>query len=157
MGILGDALRKLTGAQGAATTAAGGNPILQHVLTMINDPSTGGLQWLLDKFHAQGLGGIVNSWVGTGQNQAISPQQITQALGNTHLQQIAQASNTPVSAVATQLAALLPTVIDKLTPTGSVPTSGALAQGLAMLRSTLGAAAPGAPTTSTTPPTRSAP
>jgi len=155
MGIIGDALRKLTGAPGAASPQAGANPLLQHVLTMINDPSTGGLQGLVDKFHAQGLGGIVNSWVGTGQNQPVTPAQITQALGP-HVQQIAQASGTSVSGVAAQLAALLPTVIDKLTPQGTIPAGGALAQGLAMLRNTLGgAAAPGAP--ATTPPTRSAP
>ena len=157
MGILSDALRKLTGAAGAASPQAGGNPLIQHVLSMLNDPSTGGLQGLVDKFHAKGLGGIVNSWVGTGQNQPISAEQITQALGS-HVQQIAQASGTPASGVAQQLAALLPTVIDKLTPQGSVPAGGALAQGLAMLKNTLGAAAaPGAPATSPTPPTRSAP
>jgi len=157
MGIL-DALRKLTGAAGGANPQAGGNPLLQHVLNMINDPSTGGLQGLVDKFKAQGLGGIAASWVGTGQNQPISAQQITQALGS-HVQQIAQASGTPASGVAQQLASLLPTVIDKLTPQGQIPAGGALAQGLAMLKNTLGAAAapPGAPNPTTTPPTRSAP
>ena len=152
MGIL-DSLRKLTGAMGAANPQAGGNPLLNHVLTMINDPNTGGLQGLVDKFHAQGLGGIVSSWVGTGQNQAITAQQITHALGADRVQQVAQASGTPVSAVAAQLATLLPSVIDKLTPQGSIPQGNALAQGLAALRNTLGAAA--APGASATPQTRS--
>jgi uncharacterized protein YidB (DUF937 family) len=156
MGILSDALRKLTGAAGAAGPQATGNPLLHHVLDMINDPSTGGLQGLVNKFNAGGLGGIVSSWVGTGQNQAISPQQVTQALGTSHVQQIAQASGKPVSAVAAELALLLPTVIDKLTPQGSIPQGSALAQGLTMLKNTLGAAAaPGAPAASTTPPTGS--
>jgi uncharacterized protein YidB (DUF937 family) len=156
MGTLGDVLRRVTGAFGTATPQAGGNPLLNHVLNMINDPGTGGLQGLVDRFHSQGLGGIVNSWVSTGQNQAISPEQITRALGADRVQQAAQASGTPASAVAAQLAALLPTVIDKLTPQGSIPQGSAIAQGLAALRNTLGAAAaPGAPATPTTPQTRS--
>jgi len=156
MGMLSDALRRVTGAFGAASPQAGGNPVLNQVLNMINDPKTGGLQGLVDRFHAQGLGSIVNSWVSTGQNQAISPEQITHALGADRVQQAAQASGTPASAVAAQLAALLPNVIDKLTPQGSVPQGGALAQALATLKNTLGAAAtPGAPATPTTPQTRS--
>ena len=155
MGIL-DALRRVSGAFGAANPQAGGNPLVNHVLTMINDPNTGGLQGLVDRFHSQGLGGIVSSWVSTGQNQAISPDQITRALGADRVQQAAQASGTPVSAVAAQLAALLPTVIDKLTPQGSIPQGSALTQGLAALKNTLGAAAtPGASATPTTPQTRS--
>jgi uncharacterized protein YidB (DUF937 family) len=153
MGFISDALAKLTGTGSTTGPQAGGNPLLQHVLELINNPATGGLQGLVDKFHANGLGSIVSSWVGTGQNQAISPQQITQALGS-HVEQIAQKTGAPASAVASQLAALLPNVIDKLTPQGSIPTGGALAQGLAMLKNTLGAsAAPAAGSTSTTPPT----
>ena len=152
-GLVSQALSTAQPAPGAAGANANPGEIVNAVIGLINNPATGGLQGLVDKFHANGLGSIVSSWVGTGQNQAISPQQITQALGS-HVEQIAQKTGAPASAVASQLAALLPNVIDKLTPQGSIPTGGALAQGLAMLKNTLGAsAAPAAGSTSTTPPT----
>jgi uncharacterized protein YidB (DUF937 family) len=123
---------------------------------MISDPGTGGIQGLVKTFQDKGLGGIVSSWVGTGSNQPISADQITHALGADRLQQMAQASGTSVTNVVSQLAALLPTVVDKLTPQGTIPQGSALAEGLAMLRNTLGTvSAPGAPPAPSTPKTGS--
>ena len=150
MGILGNlAARILGGSGGTANPAAAGNPLVHSVIQMLSDPRTGGLQGLVQSFHDKGLGGIVSSWVGTGANQPISPDQLTHALGGDRLQQMAQSTGAPVSSVASQLAALLPTMIDKLTPAGTIPESGALAQGLAMLKGPLGAA-PAAPTSPST-------
>ena len=144
MGFLDDLKAKLAGAVGGSTAQAG-NPLVAHVLQMLNDPRTGGLQGLVQTFKDKGLGGIVSSWVGTGTNQPITADQITHALGADRVQQIAQAAGTQSGAAASQLAALLPSLIDKLTPAGTIPESGALAQGLAALRSALGA--PAAPST----------
>ena len=148
MGFLSDLAAKLTGGAGAATPATGGNPLVNGVLQMLSDPNTGGLQGLVQKFHDKGLGTIVSSWVGTGANQAISPDQLTHALGADRVQQLAQAAGKPAGSVASELSALLPMMVDKLTPTGAVPGGSALAQGLAALRGSLGAAqaAPPAPT-----------
>jgi len=145
MGFLDDLKGKLAGALGGATQQGGANPVVTHVLQMLNDPATGGLQGLVQSFHDKGLGGIVSSWVGTGANQPITPDQITHALGADRVNQIAQATGTQQGAAASQLAALLPTIIDKLTPQGKIPEGGALAQGLSALRSALGA--PAAPPT----------
>jgi uncharacterized protein YidB (DUF937 family) len=146
MGFLGNIAARLSGASGS-TAPAGGNPLVHNVLQMLTDPNTGGLQGLVQKFHDKGLGSIVSTWVGTGANQPISPDQLTHALGADRLQQVAQSTGKPAGAVASELAALLPTLIDKLTPTGTIPQGSALAQGLAALRNSLSAAAPGAPTT----------
>ena len=148
MGILDDIKGKLAGALGGTTAPQGGNAIVNSIFQMLTDPNTGGLQGLVKNFHDKGLGTVVSSWVGTGSNLPITPDQVTQALGANRLQQIAQGAGTHPGAVAPQLAALLPTIIDKLTPTGTVPESSALAQGLAMLRKSMGAAptAPTAPT-----------
>jgi uncharacterized protein YidB (DUF937 family) len=44
-------------------------------------PSSGGLDVLLNQFKQSGLGDINNSWIGTGQNQPISPTQLREAIG----------------------------------------------------------------------------
>ncbi len=151
MGILDAIKAQVAGAVGGAPAQGGGvgNPLVSHVLQMISNPGTGGLQGIVQAFQAKGLGGIVESWVSTGPNQPIAPDQINHALGD-HVQQMAQASGMPANAVATQLSALLPDIINRLTPQGTVPQGGALAQGLSILEKALGAHA--APTQ--TPPTR---
>ncbi len=148
MGTISDLLARLTGSAGATGPQAGSNPLVHGVLQMLSDPNTGGLQGLVQRFHDQGLGTIVSSWVGTGANQPIGPDQLTQALGTDRVQQLARTAGAPASSVATQLAALLPMMVDKLTPTGAIPDSSGLAKGLAMLRTTLGAT-PGTPATPT--------
>ena len=146
MGILDSIKAQLAGAVGGAPTQAGGSPLVSHVLQMLNDPRTGGLQGLVQSFHAKGLGGVVQSWVSTGPNQPIAADQVTHALGD-RIQQIAQASGMPASSVAAELSTLLPTIINKLTPQGTVPQGSALAQGLSMLENALGVrAAPTPPT-----------
>src|SRR5215468_6872396 len=42
----------------------------------------GGLGGLLDKLQKGGLGDVANSWVGSGQNQPVSPNKLGSALGS---------------------------------------------------------------------------
>src|SRR5258706_10178762 len=86
MGIL-DPFSKLTGASGGADQP-GSHPLLHSIFAMINNSNTGGIQGLVNTFHDKGLGGVISSWVGTGSNQPINPDQITHALGADRLQQI---------------------------------------------------------------------
>lgn len=81
----------------------------------------GGLSGLAQAFHQNGLGGLVNSWVGTGQNQACSSEQIQQVLGSGQVQALAQKLGISPDLAASTLSQLLPTVVDKLTPNGAVP------------------------------------
>jgi uncharacterized protein YidB (DUF937 family) len=82
----------------------------------------GGLAGLVDKFHQGGLGEIVNSWVGTGQNLPVSAEQITQVLGSGTIGQLAQQLGLGHGDVAAQLSQILPHLVDKLTPGGQLPT-----------------------------------
>ena len=50
---------------------------------------SGGVQGILDKLHAGGMGDIVSSWTGGGSCQSISAEQIKGALGEEHVQRIA--------------------------------------------------------------------
>jgi len=81
----------------------------------------GGLQGLVNQFQQNGLGDTVNSWVGTGPNQSISPDQVHQALGPDLLQQLSAKSGLSVQDLAQKLSQILPQAVDTMTPGGPVP------------------------------------
>ncbi|MCC6966265.1 MAG: DUF937 domain-containing protein [Nitrospira sp.] len=115
------------------------NPLLQAVVGLLAQNShVGGLSGLIQAFQKNGLGEIVNSWVGTGKNLPISSEQIQQGLGGDLLKQLASQAGLSTDAVGGQLASLLPGLIDKLTPGGKVPESDLIEQGLTLLRGKLG-------------------
>ena len=133
MGLLESITSQVTGALGGQN-AAGGTDWMGLVGSLINNPQTGGLQGLIKSFQDKGLGGVVSSWVGTGENLPISAEQITSVLGSSHLQEMAQKIGLPVDGLAEKLSGLLPQVVDQLSPTGSVPGEGRLlSQGMGML------------------------
>jgi uncharacterized protein YidB (DUF937 family) len=91
------------------------------------------LEGLVRSFSQKGLGDIVNSWVSTGANLPINAEQIQHALGSQQISQIANQAGVPASDGASHLAELLPTIVDKLTPQGSVPQGDMLQQALGFL------------------------
>lgn len=115
------------------------NPLLQAVVGLLaQNSSVGGLGGLIQTFQKNGLGDIVNSWVSTGKNLPISPEQIQQGLGGDLLKQLAAQAGIGTEAAGGQLASLLPGLIDKLTPDGKMPDSKLIEQGLNLLRGKLG-------------------
>jgi uncharacterized protein YidB (DUF937 family) len=115
------------------------NPLLQAVVGLLaQNSSVGGLGGLIQAFQKNGLGDIVNSWVSTGKNLPISPEQIQQGLGCDLLKQLASQVGVSTEAAGGQLASLLPGLIDKLTPDGKMPDSKLIEQGLNLLRGKLG-------------------
>ena len=113
------------------------NPLMDVVLGLITNPQTGGLQGLIQTFKQKGLGDAVSSWISTGENQPVSDDQIQHALGGNFIQQIAQQLGSSKSEVSGSLANLLPEIIDKLTPSGTLPEGDALNQGLNRLKKDL--------------------
>ena len=114
-------------------------PVLAQLAgQLINQHGSGqGLAGLVQQFQQNGLGDLVQSWVGTGQNQPISAGQVQQALGPEQIQRFAEQSGLASHEVSAALAQILPQVIDRLTPGGQVPAHhevqnlfGALLQGL---------------------------
>lgn len=88
----------------------------------------GGLQNLINQFDAKGLGDVIGSWVGTGQNKSISPDQLQNVFGSDALSGIASKLGLNVNDLSSQLSNLLPGVVDKLTPEGKVPEGDILSQ-----------------------------
>jgi len=88
----------------------------------------GGLGGLLNKLEQGGLGDQTKSWVGTGQNQPVSPGQLGSALGPSIIKMLAQKSGIPEEELTKQLSQVLPGIVDKLTPNGRLPTAAELSQ-----------------------------
>jgi len=83
----------------------------------------GGLQGVVSEFERNGLGGTVRSWVGTGANQPISPDDVQRVLGPDLLQQLSERSGLSVPDLTQKLSQVLPQAVDKLTPNGAIPTA----------------------------------
>jgi uncharacterized protein YidB (DUF937 family) len=84
----------------------------------------GGLGALLQQFQAAGLGEQVNSWVGTGQNLPVSPEQLQGALGGEQMSMMAERMGLSTGDLGAQLSQMLPQVVDQLTPGGQLPEGG---------------------------------
>ncbi|MGA9529229.1 MAG: YidB family protein [Terriglobales bacterium] len=96
------------------------NPLASSLLQMIqNQP--GGLQGLVQNFHDKGLGSVASSWIGDGQNQPISADQVHQVLGSEQVQALAAKAGISPEMAGSAIAQLLPGIIDHLTPNGQVP------------------------------------
>ena len=80
----------------------------------------GGIGGILDKFKAGGLGEVAASWVGTGANIAVSPEQISSVLGDGKIAEMAANMGVTPEVLSAQIAEHLPTVVDKMTPNGEV-------------------------------------
>ena len=85
---------------------------------------SGGISGLMAKFQDAGLGDIAASWMGSDANLPVSGDQLQQALGGDTLNNLAQGSGTDGPGLASQLATMLPTLIDQFTPAGGVDGDG---------------------------------
>jgi len=68
----------------------------------------GGIQGVVSEFERNGLGPTVKSWVGTGPNQPISPEDLQKALGPDLLQQLSEKSGLSVPELSQKLSQILP-------------------------------------------------
>src|SRR5215469_9161946 len=88
----------------------------------------GGLGGLLNKLEQGGLGNQTKSWIGSGQNQSVSPSQLGSALGPNILKTVSQLTGLSEEDLTKQLSQVLPGVVNGLTPNGRVPTAAELSK-----------------------------
>lgn len=93
--------------------------LLMTVLALIQ--RSGGLGKLLEAIRGNGLAAQADSWVGTGQNLNISPNQLQQILGASTMNDIATQFGVPQHQAGDMLAQLLPEIVNQMTPQGQVP------------------------------------
>lgn len=136
MGLLDQIGGALGGAlgQGQAGQAAGGGlvaALLPQLISMLSQP--GAMSNLTNAFQGAGLGNVLQSWLGTGQNLPISGDQVKQVLGSGTLANLAKSAGVSEGETSNALAGLLPQVIDKLSPGGNMPAQGDLGSALSGL------------------------
>jgi uncharacterized protein YidB (DUF937 family) len=134
MGLFDSILGEVLGGTGPQQTKQS-TSLVEGLLEMLDDPNGSGLDGLSSDFRRQGLGDAMDSWISTGQNQQITPQQLLSVLGQGRVSQLSQRAGIPESQGPSVLAALLPLLIDGLTPQGRAPQGGQLLQlGMSLLR-----------------------
>ena len=123
MGLFDDLASQVTNAMGGP--GADHSDVLGHMMQSLgggtNAGAAGGISVILKQFESNGLGHIVQSWIGTGQNLPVSAAQIQQVLGNSHVRELAARLGIDPSQAAAKLAAVLPHLVDQLTPNGQLP------------------------------------
>ena len=81
----------------------------------------GGIDGLVRRFQEQGLGDLIASWISTGPNQPITPEQLARVLDPEQLRELSRQAGVAMARLPEALTALLPTLVDRLTPDGEVP------------------------------------
>jgi uncharacterized protein YidB (DUF937 family) len=84
----------------------------------------GGLGALLERFQANGMGDIANSWVSSGQNMPLSSDQFSQVLGPQQMSDLASRFGLSTGDLSAQMSQALPQAVDQLTPGGRLPEGG---------------------------------
>jgi uncharacterized protein YidB (DUF937 family) len=133
MGLLDQVLGGLMGGQGSGSPLQG---ILMNMLGGSQQSGTGmaaqtgtaagGLNGLISGFEQAGLGQIIQSWIGNGQNQPVSPQQLQSVLGDNQVNGMASQSGMAPQDFLSQLSQHLPNVVNGMTPNGQVPDEGSM-------------------------------
>lgn len=118
MGLLDDAVGALGGQGGSGNAGLGALGGLVE--------RAGGVQGVMSKLEAAGLGDKVQSWVGTGDNKAISPEEVKRALGPEEVRGAAERAGVSEDEAATGIAGMLPQLIDRVSPDGKLPDIGPL-------------------------------
>jgi uncharacterized protein YidB (DUF937 family) len=81
----------------------------------------GGLNDLVKQLQQKGLGDAANSWVGTGPNKPVDPNDLASALGADQINSLMAHSGMSRDELLEGLSQNLPQVVDQLTPDGQVP------------------------------------
>lgn len=142
MGLLDSILGSVLGGGAAQGQNSGQAALINAVIQMIANKGAGGgagggLGALVGALTQGGLGNVASSWVGTGQNMPVSPDQLQSALGGGGaggiLAQLAQQAGMSNGDAASGLSQILPGLVDKLTPDGQVPQQDSLEKMLGSL------------------------
>lgn len=89
---------------------------------------SGGLGQLVERFRQSGHGQVADSWVNTGPNQELAPDQLEQAIGPDVLNTLSQQTGLSREELLTRLTRELPAAVDKFTPAGRLPTEAEAAR-----------------------------
>lgn len=107
--------------------------VLGALLALIFNPATGGFAGFVQRLRQGGLGPQVDSWLGRGENLPVKRAQLEAALGEPVMQALATQGGVSGEKLASALTALLPGVLDKLSPDAVLPATGVVPPAVAPL------------------------
>ncbi len=81
----------------------------------------GGIGELVERFRQSGQGEAAESWVGTGPNREVTPQELERAIGEDTLADLSQRTGLSRQELLARLSRELPTAVDRYTPEGRIP------------------------------------
>jgi uncharacterized protein YidB (DUF937 family) len=121
MGLLDGIVNALTGAM----TQSGSQALPGALSQILGGTNLGNIGGLLAQLQQGGLDRQVASWLGSGSNMPVSPDQLRSALGDQHLQQMSSSAGLPIDELMKVLAHALPGAVDRMSPHGALqePTS----------------------------------
>ena len=122
MGLLDNVTGKASEVESAIQQGSEHAGLMGHVTDFVH-AHPGGLAGLVQTFREKGLGDVVNSWISRERNQPVTAAQIESVLGNDTVQALATKIGVSTSTISTGLANVLPQVVDKLTPHGTLPAA----------------------------------
>jgi uncharacterized protein YidB (DUF937 family) len=125
--VLGGMKQEPGGGPGQSNQPGGLGGVLGNLGGLLGGASagsvlSGGLGGLIDRFKQNGHGPAVDSWVKTGPNQPIGPDQLENAIGPDVLNTLAQQTGLSREELLSRLTRELPSAVDKFTPEGRLPT-----------------------------------
>jgi uncharacterized protein YidB (DUF937 family) len=135
MGLLDAVLGTALGAQSPPRGSGDGAAMLMQIVAALlanrgGDAGAGaagglgGLAGLAEQFQRGGLGDVMSSWIGSGANQPISPDQLGGVLGGDLLGELTQRTGMGQGDLLGQLSQMLPQMVDRATPDGRIPDGG---------------------------------
>lgn len=115
MGLL-DTVGRLTGKR----LPRSGDALLDAFLRLV--AADGGIGGLLGRFNAAGLAAKAHSWVASGENEPLEPDEVERVIGRDRVEELSRETELSRADVKQGLAGMIPRLVDAITPKGSLPT-----------------------------------
>lgn len=141
MGLLDSLIGSFASGQRSSSTSAIGSALLGLLAseggqTASNEQPgnqspaavSGGLNELVQRFQQNGLGDVVQSWIGSGPNQPVGTAEVHQAIGPDTVDRLSDQTGIGKGQLLPLLAQVLPTIVDRLTPHQRVPDEREVSQ-----------------------------
>jgi len=124
--MLGGLTQSPSGQTGGGSQGSQGGGALGNLGGLLSGASvgsvlSGGLRDLIERFKQNGQGSAADSWVRTGPNQPVGPEQLQQAIGPEVLNTLSQQTGLSREELLSRLTRELPAAVDKFTPDGRLP------------------------------------
>jgi uncharacterized protein YidB (DUF937 family) len=123
-----DARKSAVRDSGEPGTGNPDNGILSEIGSILNSDDPAGnlaraIGELVDRFKTSGDAETADSWVSSGRNQSVSPEQLEQAIGPYTLAELETKTGLSREQLLERLSRDLPEAVDHMTPLGRVPTA----------------------------------